>query len=72
MLTVSDAGQGFTDLGAITRGASGAGSTGLGLDLDIVVRTAERFGGGVRIGTSTDGGGEISVVFGAVGLDADG
>lgn len=70
MLTVSDAGQGFTDLGAITRGASGAGSTGLGLD--IVVRTAERFGGGVRIGTPTDGGGEISVVFGAVGLDADG
>lgn len=70
MLTVSDAGQGFTDLGAITRGASGAGSTGLGLD--IVVRTAERFGGGVRIGTPTDGGGEISVVFGAAGLDADG
>lgn len=62
VLTVSDAGQGFVDLGVIRRGASGAGSTGLGLD--IVVRTAERFGGGVRIGTSTDGGGEISVVFG--------
>ncbi len=70
VLTVSDAGQGFTDLGGITRGAGGTDSTGLGLD--IVVRTAERFGGGVRIGTSTDGGREISVVFGAVGLDADG
>lgn len=63
VLTVSDAGQGFGDLGVMRRGQSGAGSTGLGLD--IVVRTAERTGGGIRMGTSRDGGGEISVVFGA-------
>lgn len=67
MFTVSDAGQGFADLGVMRRGQSGAGSTGLGLD--IVVRTAERTGGGIRIGTSSDGGGEISVVFGASGRD---
>lgn len=62
VLVVSDAGPGFTDLGVIRRGESGAGSTGLGLD--IVVRTVERTGGGIRIGTSRVGGGEISVVFG--------
>lgn len=61
VLIVSDAGAGFDDLGVMRRGQSGAGSTGLGLD--IVVRTAERTGGGIRIGTSGDGGGEISVVF---------
>ncbi len=66
VLTVSDAGPGFGDLGVIRRGESGAGSTGLGLD--IVVRTAERTGGGIRIGTSKDGGGEISVVFGSADL----
>ncbi|MEN8041889.1 MAG: HAMP domain-containing sensor histidine kinase, partial [Actinomycetota bacterium] len=32
VLTVSDAGQGFGDLGVVRRGESGAGSTGLGLD----------------------------------------
>ncbi len=63
VLTVSDAGPGFGDLGVTRRGQSGAGSTGLGLD--IVVRTVERTGGGIRIGTSIDGGGEISVVFGS-------
>ncbi len=63
VLTISDAGSGFGDLGVMRRGQSGAGSTGLGLD--IVVRTAERTGGGIRIGTSADGGGEISVVFGS-------
>ncbi len=69
VLTVSDAGPGFGDLGVMRRGQSGAGSTGLGLD--IVVRTAERSGGGMRIGTSTDGGGEISVVFGSPGHRSD-
>ncbi|GMQ94197.1 MAG: HAMP domain-containing sensor histidine kinase [Acidimicrobiia bacterium] len=63
VLSVSDAGPGFGDLGVMRRGESGAGSTGLGLD--IVVRTAERTGGDIRIGTSTDGGGEVTVVFGA-------
>jgi signal transduction histidine kinase len=62
-LVLSDEGPGFADLGVLGRGRSGAGSTGLGLD--IVVRTAERTGGGVRVGTSVDGGAEITVVFGA-------
>ena len=60
--TVSDDGQGFDDLGVARRGASRAGSTGLGLD--IVVRTAERTGGGVRLGSSRDGGAEVTVVVG--------
>jgi signal transduction histidine kinase len=62
VLIVADDGQGFADLGVARRGRSGAGSTGLGLD--IVVRTAERTGGGVRLGTSHEGGAEITVVFG--------
>jgi signal transduction histidine kinase len=70
VLTVSDAGPGFGDLGVMRRGKSGAGSTGLGLD--IVVRTAERTGGGMRIGTSIDGGGEVSVVFGTSDRDGRG
>ena len=62
VLIVADDGQGFADLGVARRGRSGAGSTGLGLD--IVVRTAERTGGGVRLGTSHEGGAEVTVVFG--------
>ncbi|MCB1247667.1 MAG: HAMP domain-containing histidine kinase, partial [Acidimicrobiia bacterium] len=68
VLTVSDDGPGFPDLRVRQRGRSGAGSTGLGLD--IVERTAERTGGGMAIGTSRDGGGEVSVTFG--GHTADG
>ncbi|VAW06362.1 Two-component system sensor histidine kinase [hydrothermal vent metagenome] len=66
-LTISDDGDGFADLGVMQRGRSGAGGTGLGLD--IVVRTAERTGGGIRIGTSATGGAEIEVVFGSSSLD---
>ncbi|GMR01911.1 MAG: HAMP domain-containing sensor histidine kinase [Acidimicrobiia bacterium] len=61
-LTISDDGGGFGDLSVIRRGRSGTGGTGLGLD--IVVRTAERTGGGIRIGTSGSGGAEIEVAFG--------
>ncbi|MGI9667768.1 MAG: HAMP domain-containing protein [Acidimicrobiia bacterium] len=67
VLVIADDGPGFGDLGVVRRGRSGAGSTGLGLD--IVVRTAERTGGGVRVGTSPEGGAEISVVFGALSQD---
>lgn len=70
VLTVADAGPGFDDLGVVRRGESGAGSTGLGLD--IVVRTVERTGGGIRIGKSSDGGGEIEVVFGSPDRDSRG
>lgn len=62
-LVVSDEGPGFANLDALGRGRSGAGSTGLGLD--IVMRTAERTGGGVRIGTSVDNGAAVTVVLGA-------
>ncbi len=61
-LMISDDGAGFEDLGVMQRGRSGTGGTGLGLD--IVVRTAERTGGGIRIGSSATGGAEIEVAFG--------
>jgi signal transduction histidine kinase len=61
-LIVEDAGPGFTVSGALRRGHSSSGSTGLGLD--IVARTAERSGGTVRLGESSDGGARVVVVFG--------
>jgi len=51
-VTVSDAGPGL-DPGAIARGSSGGGSTGLGLD--IARRTAAASGGGLRIEASPAG-----------------
>lgn len=69
-LTISDDGPGFADLGVMQRGRSGTGGTGLGLD--IVVRTAERTGGGIRIGSSGSGGAEIEVVFGPSNTDVSG
>jgi len=66
-LTISDDGPGFGDLSVMTRGKSGAGGTGLGLD--IVVRTAERTGGGMRVGTSATGGAEIEIAFGLAQSD---
>jgi signal transduction histidine kinase len=51
-VTVSDGGPGL-DVGAVERGRSGGGSTGLGLD--IARRTAEASGGALRLGRSADG-----------------
>ncbi len=65
VLTLSDDGPGFADLAVRQRGESGAGGTGLGLD--IVARTAQRTGGGMAVGTASDGGAEISVRFGLGG-----
>ncbi|MFC6879955.1 MULTISPECIES: sensor histidine kinase [Actinomadura] len=59
-LLFGDAGPGIGDAeAALQRGASGSGSTGLGLD--IARRLAETTGGTLRIGTSTLGGAQIQV-----------
>jgi len=62
VLTIVDDGPGFADLSVMKRGRSGAGGTGLGLD--IVGRTALRTGGSVDIRTSRGGGARIDVLFG--------
>jgi signal transduction histidine kinase len=63
VLTVSDAGPGIPpDVVVLDRGASGGGSTGLGLD--IVRRTAEASGGRITLGQSASGGVEVTVELG--------
>ncbi|HEX6872991.1 MAG TPA: HAMP domain-containing sensor histidine kinase [Micromonosporaceae bacterium] len=61
-LVVSDDGPGLPDGLVQRRGVSGAGSTGLGLD--IVTRTARRTGGEVRLGRSATGGAAVAVDLG--------
>lgn len=61
-LIVEDAGPGFPDADPVRRGASGTGSTGLGLD--IVRRTAEATGGTLSVESGSTGGGRVEVVFG--------
>lgn len=64
-LTVADDGPGFPDEGVTGRGTSGAGSTGLGLD--IARRTAEASGGEVTFGPGVAGtGARVHCAFGAV------
>lgn len=53
-LTVADAGPGLPEPGVLRRGVSGAGSSGLGLD--IVRRAAQRTGGDVWFDRSASGG----------------
>lgn len=53
-LTVADDGPGFATADPLERGVSGAGSSGLGLD--IVRRTTESCGGSLTIGRSATGG----------------
>jgi signal transduction histidine kinase len=62
-LVVADAGPGLeAGSAALLRGASGADSTGLGLD--IARRSAEQAGGGLMLGRSADGGLEVAVELG--------
>ena len=60
-LVVEDAGPGFAADDPLARGHSGAGSTGLGLD--IVRKIAQRAGGAVTIGTSELGGACVAVAL---------
>lgn len=61
-LVVSDNGPGFSHPDLTRRGASSAGSTGLGLD--IARRIAERSGGTLTLGRSPHGGGAVTVGLG--------
>jgi signal transduction histidine kinase len=65
-LLVEDAGPGFSS-SSIGRGESGAGSTGLGLD--IVRRAAEATGGRIAISERPGGGARVEVLLGAVNAE---
>jgi signal transduction histidine kinase len=71
-LLVADAGPGLPPCSdVLRRGASGGGSTGLGLD--IARRTAEQAGGGLMLGRSATGGLAVTVDLGpAAPLDRAG
>ncbi len=62
LLVVEDDGKGFEHSAPLERGESGAGSTGLGLD--IALRAAQRTGGTLRLGESATGGARVEVTFG--------
>ena len=61
-LVVADDGPGFGPGGAVRRGQSGGGSTGLGLD--IAGRIAAGSGGTLTIGRSASGGSRVTLGFG--------
>jgi signal transduction histidine kinase len=62
LVTVRDDGPGFAHGSLLERGRSGAGSTGLGLD--IARRTATASGGDLQVGTAPGGGGLVSMRLG--------
>ena len=59
VVAVEDAGPGIADAAVIERGRSGAGSSGLGLD--IARSSAEAAGGGLEVGSSPLGGARIAL-----------
>jgi signal transduction histidine kinase len=60
LILFADAGPGIADPdAALRRGSSGAGSTGLGLD--IARRVAESTGGGVKVDRSALGGAQVQL-----------
>jgi signal transduction histidine kinase len=59
---VADSGPGFGDGDPVRRGASGGGSTGLGLD--IARQTAEASGGSLTVRTGASGGGQVIIELG--------
>jgi signal transduction histidine kinase len=63
VLMVSDHGPGLTDEAALVRGHSGAGSTGLGID--IARGTAEASGGRMEISSRRGAGTEVTLHLGA-------
>jgi signal transduction histidine kinase len=63
-LVIEDDGAGFPDTAVVRRGASAAGSTGLGLD--IARRAAQRTGGDLVVTNRPEGGARVSVRFGAL------
>jgi signal transduction histidine kinase len=63
LLVVADEGPGFADgSGAVRRGVSGHGSTGLGLD--IAHRAARTSGGDLTLGNAASGGAEVTLRLG--------
>jgi len=69
-LVVADDGPGFSSGYPTSRGASGAGSTGLGLD--IARRIAESSGGSLTIGRASRGGAAITLALGPTAAPSDG
>jgi signal transduction histidine kinase len=61
-LIVEDEGPGFTEGVTVERGSSGAGSTGLGLD--IVRRMAAAAHGSLALGQAPSGGAQVRVTLG--------
>jgi signal transduction histidine kinase len=62
VVSVADTGPGFGAGDPIQRGASGGGSTGLGLD--IARKAAEACGGSLRVGNTETGGGQVVIELG--------
>jgi signal transduction histidine kinase len=65
LLTVTDEGPGFADASVVARGRSGAGSTGLGLD--IARRTATASGGSLQVERAPTSGARVLMRLGPPG-----